>query len=140
MDFRNLATQVLMGNIEAANNSNAAESALDALIGNQQKFDLVSMVGQFKGAGGELASKTKSWLGDGDNEPVSPQQIRDAIGGDKVGAFAAKLGIDRETASSHLTKILPELIDKSSQGGSLLGSSPRARGLVGLAAKFFKQQ
>lgn len=139
MDFRNLATQVLMGKIETANNSNTAESALDALIGGQQKFDLVGMVGQFRGAGGELATKTKSWLGDGENEAISPEQIRDAIGSDKIGAFAAKLGIDRNTASNHLTRILPELIDKSSLGGSLLGSSPPAKGLAGLASKLFRR-
>ena len=139
MDFRSLATQVLMSRIETANNSNAAEAALDALNGSKQRFNLVSMVGQFKGAGGELATKTKSWLGDGENAAISPQQLRGVIGSDKIGAFAAKLGIDRDAAGIHLTEILPELIDKSSQGGSLLGTPARAKGLAGLASKLFRK-
>jgi len=139
MDFRNLATRVVMDKIESANNSGAAESALDALVGNKQKFDLMSMVGQFRDAGGDVATKTRSWLGDGENESISPEQIRNAIGNDRVAAFAAKLGIDRDAASSHLTKILPELIDKSSLGGNLLGSARPKKGLSGLASRLFKK-
>lgn len=138
MDFRNLATQVLMSKIENANNSTAAGSALDALSGKNQRFDLVSMVGQFSDAGGDLATKTRSWLADGQNDAVSPEQIREALGAARIDAFAAKLGLDRAEASDRLAEILPELIDKSSQGGSLLGSRRRAKGLAGLASRLFK--
>ncbi|MDH3665051.1 MAG: YidB family protein, partial [Alphaproteobacteria bacterium] len=107
-------------------------------VGGNEKFDLVSMVGQFTSSGGDVASKAQSWLADGANDKISPEQIREAIGSNKIDAFASKLGIDREAASSHLSEILPELIDKSSQGGSLLGSGSRASGLARLASKFFK--
>mgnify|MGYP001818781715 CR=1 FL=1 len=138
MDIKSLATQLIMNKIGAANDSSAAETALDELAGSGGGFDLQDIVGQFTGSGGDLASKAASWLGDGGNESISPTQIQDAIGGDKIEAFAAKLGIGREEASSGLSEILPDLIDKSSKGGSLLDSIGGASGLAGLASKFFK--
>lgn len=138
MDFKSLATQILMNKIGSANNSGVAESALDDLVGGGRGFDLGDLVGQFTGSGGDLADKAKSWLGDGANESISASQVQDAIGGDKIEAFAKKLGIDRDEASNSLSEILPELIDKSSQSGSLLGSLGDAGGLAGLASKFLK--
>ncbi len=94
----------------------------------------MSVVGQLTAGGGDLAKKAKSWLGDGSNDSISPAQLQDAIGGDKIDAFASKLGIDREEASSSLSQILSELIDESNQGGNLLGS---VGDVAGLASKFF---
>ncbi|MBT8065801.1 MAG: DUF937 domain-containing protein [Gammaproteobacteria bacterium] len=138
MDIKNLATQLLLSKINGANDSGAAESALDDLVGGNKGFDLGAIVGQFTGGNSNLASKAKSWLGDGANESISPAQIQDAIGGDKIEAFARKLGIGQEEASSSLSQVLPELIDKSSQGGNLLDSVGGMSGLAGMASKFFK--
>jgi uncharacterized protein YidB (DUF937 family) len=138
MDIKSLATQLLISKIGGANDPGAAESALDDLVGGSGGFDLGDIVGQFTGAGGDLASKAKSWLGDGANDSISPAQVQDAIGGDKIEAFASKLGIGQEEAGNGLSQILPELIDKSSQGGNLLDSVGGAKGLAGLASKFFR--
>lgn len=138
MDIKSLATQLIMSKIGGAKDSGAAASALDDLVGGSKGFDLGDILGQFTGAGGDLASKAKSWLGDGANDEISPTQVQDAIGGDKIEAFAKKLGIGRDEASSSLSQILPQLIDKSSKGGSLLESAGGVSGLAGMASKFFK--
>ena len=138
MDIKSLATELILSKIGAANDSGAAESALDDLVGGSGGFDLGDIVGQFTGSGGDLAEKAKSWLGDGGNESISAEQVQDALGSDKIEAFASKLGIGREEASSGLSQVLPELIDKSSQGGNLLDSVGGVSGLAGLASKFFK--
>ena len=138
MDIKSLATELIMSKIGGANDSGAAQSALDDLVGGSGGFDLGQIVGQFTGSGGDLAEKAKSWLGDGGNAPISADQLQDALGSDKIEAFAQKLGVGREEASSGLSQVLPELIDKSSQGGNLLDSVGGVSGLAGLAAKFFK--
>ncbi len=138
MDLKSLATQILMEKIGAANNPAAAESALDNLADGDKSFDLSDIVGKFTGSGGDLAAKAQSWLGDGANESISASEVQDAIGSDKISAFAEKLGIGADEASSSLSEILPQLIDKSSQGGSLLESIGGTGGLAGLASKFFK--
>jgi len=138
MDIKSLATELIMSKMGAANDSGAAKSALDDLVGGSGGFDLGDIVGQFTGSGGDLAEKARSWLGDGGNESISADQVQDALGADKIEAFARKLGVGTEEASSGLSQVLPELIDKSSKGGNLLDSVGGVSGLAGLASKFFK--
>ena len=138
MDLKALATQMIMDKIGAANDPQKAESALGELMGSSSGLDLGQIVGQFTQSNGDLAAKAMSWLGDGDNEPVTASQVQDALGSDKVEAFASKLGVGTEEASSSLSDILPQLIDKSSRGGQLLDSVGGKEGLFGLASKFFK--
>lgn len=75
-----------------------------------------------------------------DLKDLAAQIIMEKIGSanDKVEAFAQKLGIGKEEASSRLSEILPQLIDKSSQGGNLLDSIGGTSGMSSLASKLFK--
>lgn len=138
MDIKSLATQLIMKKLGTTSGSSDAESALGELIGGGDKFDLGAIVGQFTGGSGDVAEKAKSWLGDGANETISSDQLKETLGVEKIDAFAAKLGVDREEASSGLSQILPQLIDKSSQGGNLLESIGGVGGLATFATKFFK--
>lgn len=138
MDLKSLATKVLMEKIGNANSSSAAESALGELLGAGDKFDLADLVGRFTGAGGDIETKAKSWLGDGANDSISASQVQETLGADKIEAFAAKLGVGREEASKGLSEMLPQLIDKGSSGGSLLDSIGGVGGLASMASKFLK--
>ena len=139
MTFKGLATQVLMSKIERANNSDNAAAALDKLSGSSKGFDLAEIVSQLQGSGGDVAHKTKSWLGDGPNESISASQLPDAIGRHKIAAFAKKLGMGSDEASEKLAQILPDLIDKSSQGGYLINSVGKKSFLAGFTSVFFKK-
>ncbi len=138
MDIKKLAMEMLMKKMGNNSDQGAAESALSGLVGPGNDFDLGGLVGQLTGAGGDVAGMAKSWLGDGDNDAISASQIQDVIGGDKVSAFASKLGISRDEASSGLSEMLPQLINKSSKGGNLLDSLGGFGGLAGMASKFLK--
>lgn len=138
MDLKSLATQLIMKKIGGSNDASATESAVGDLLGNTDKFDLGALVEQFTGAGGDIASKAKSWLGDSANDSISSDQVQEALGADKIDAFAKKLGVDRETASGGLADMLPQLIDKGSRGGNLLDSVGGVGGLAKMASRFFK--
>ena len=138
MDLKNMATQLLMEKMGGNADAGTASSALDDLLGGGGGFDLGRVVSQFTGEGGELAHKAQSWLGDGANEAISVDQIKQVIGSDKISAFAQKLGVDADTAGASLSQFLPEVIDKSSSGGNLLDSVGGVGGLRGLASRFFK--
>lgn len=138
MDLKSMATKMLMQKLGGKADQDSASAALDALVEGDSQFDLGKIVNQFSGAGGDIASKAQSWLGDGKNDALSAQELESAIGGDKVAAFASKLGVDREAASGGLSDLLPMLIDKSSQGGKLMDSVGGTSGLLSSASKFFK--
>jgi len=83
--------------------------------------------------GMDLGSIAESWLGDGDNADISTDQVRQVVGNDKVAAMAAELETDEDLVLNGLKDALPQIIDKSSVGGSLLDNPGD---LLNLAKKF----
>src|ERR1700756_4143984 len=59
----------------------------------------------------------QSWVGMGENEGISNNQIQNALGSEQVNALAAKMGIDPAQASSFLAEYLPKIVDKLTPEG-----------------------
>ena len=114
----------------------AITSALSGLTGTSGGFDFSSLVEKF-GAGG-LGEIANSWLGDGANQSISPEQIGSVLGSEQISQFASKLGISSEEAAGGLSDALPQMVDKASSGGSLLESLGGVEGVIGMASKLFK--
>lgn len=131
MDLGNLAASLLKEKLGSQIDASQATDALSGLLGNGGIGDLV---GQFTNSG--LAEQAKSWLGDGDNQGISASQITDVLNVDQIKGFADKLGLDQGGAAEALSNFLPGLIDKSSQGGSLLDNLGGLGNLANMAKKF----
>ncbi|MFP5383177.1 MAG: YidB family protein [Gammaproteobacteria bacterium] len=71
---------------------------------------------------GGLGDVVQSWLGNGQNLPVSAEQITKALGQPQVAAVAKQFGIDPQQVSSLVAQNLPGLVDKLSPGGALSGN------------------
>jgi uncharacterized protein YidB (DUF937 family) len=111
-------------------------SALSGLLSdNDGNLDVSSIVSNMDA--GDLISIAASWLGDGDNAPISTEQVAGMLGEDKVSSFASQLGLSQDSALSGLTEAIPNIVDKSSSGGSLLDSIGGISGAIGLASKLF---
>lgn len=141
MDMMKLATQLLASKLGGgAGNSDMVSSVIGSLLGGSsdqgQGMDLGSIVGNLKESG--LGSIAESWLGDGDNAEISSDQIQSMLGSDKIQAAAKQLGTDENDLLSGLKDMLPQVIDKSSSGGSLLDSVGGLGGLASMASKFLK--
>ena len=73
-----------------------------------------------------LNQVVKSWIGNGQNLPVTGEQIQQVLGNEQVAAIARQLGVDPSQASAQLAQVLPGLVDKLTpngqvpQGGDLL--------------------
>ena len=95
---------------------------MDALSGltDGNGLDLAGITDKLKEGG--LGDQLSSWLGDGDNAPVSADQLTNALGADKIGEMASKLGVDAGSAAETLSQAMPSLLDKFSSGGNLLES------------------
>lgn len=121
-----------IGNLDLS----TVQSALGSLLGGSDgQLDLAALVSKF--SGDDLVSLAQSWLGDGANSAVSPDQILSVLGDANVGDFASKLGIDKGEAAGGLADVIPSLIDQSSSGGNLLDAVGGADGLLGAASKLF---
>ena len=64
-----------------------------------------------------------SWIGNGENAPISPDQIKSVLGNDCVANLAKKVGISPDTATQYLTKSLPSLVDALTPNGKVGGAN-----------------
>ncbi len=136
MDFMKMGTELLGDSLKGVD-SEAISSALGQLLsGSDGKLDLGNIVSQMNQSG--LGDMVESWLGDGSNNDISMDQIKDLLGSDKISQVAAQLNTGENDLLGSLSAALPQLIDKSSSGGSLLDSLGGMDGVLGMANKFFK--
>jgi uncharacterized protein YidB (DUF937 family) len=66
-----------------------------------------------------------SWVGTGNNQPITAEQIKTVIGNSQLQEFATKLGIDTTAATDFIATNLPVLIDKLTPDGKV-ESNPTA--------------
>jgi uncharacterized protein YidB (DUF937 family) len=103
------------------------------LANDGQQGGLGGLLEKFNQAGlGDVAS---SWVGKGENLPISADQLSNVLGNDTIGNIAAQLGIDPAQASGALSQVLPGLIDKLTPQGQApeggLGNSGDLFGMLG---------
>jgi uncharacterized protein YidB (DUF937 family) len=112
-------------------------SALSGLSNSSgsNNFDIGSLIGGMQGGG--MGGLLNSWLGDGDNQEASGNQISDMLGSDKISAFASKLGLSESEAIGGLQDAIPQMVDNGSSGGNLLDSLGGAAGMLNMANSFF---
>ena len=132
MDIMKLAQGMLVQKL--GGNSDAVGSALNSLLGQGNTMDLASLVSGFKDKG--MGDMAESWLGDGKNAPVSVDQLKEVLGGEKIAQAASQLGTDEGSLLSGLQDALPQMVDKASSGGSLLDAVGGVGGLANMAKKF----
>ena len=68
---------------------------------------------------GGLGDVTKSWVGSGQNQPVSPGQLGTALGPNIIKVLAQKSGLSEEELSKQLSQVLPGIVDKLTPNGRL---------------------
>lgn len=116
----------MIGNIAAfaSENPQIAKAAME-LFSSRAGADggLDGLLGQLKAGG--LGDAVSSWLGKGDNKAVTPEKLQEALGDERISAFAKRAGVSGSEASTLLAGMLPGLIDKLSPDGKL----PDAGGL-----------
>lgn len=90
---------------------------LSQLLGKADLGSVGALLQQLAQSG--LASQVASWLGNGDNLPVSIDQLRHALGDQRAGELAHEFGVPVEQALRHLADHLPDAIDRLSTKGTL---------------------
>jgi uncharacterized protein YidB (DUF937 family) len=68
---------------------------------------------------GGLGDVTKSWVGSGQNQPVSPGQLGSALGPSIIKMLSQKSGIPEEEITKQISQVLPGLVDKLTPNGRL---------------------
>jgi uncharacterized protein YidB (DUF937 family) len=94
----------------------ALASAAGSLLANDgQHGGLSGLIDKFQQAG--LGDVVGSWVGSGQNMPISADQLQNVLGSDAVAGIAAKLGMNPSDAVGQLSNLLPGLVDKLTPDG-----------------------
>lgn len=97
-----------------------------------QNGGLQGLVQKFQQSG--LGDAVSSWVGTGQNLPVSADQIRQVLGNGQLSEIAGKLGLDPQQLSTQLSQHLPGLVDKLTPNGQL----PQGADLLAQGADLLK--
>lgn len=78
---------------------------------------LGELVDRFNQAG--QGQKADSWVRQGPNEDVAPNELEHALGPQVIDAIARQTGLSREDLLARLSKVLPEAVDNYTPDGRL---------------------
>jgi uncharacterized protein YidB (DUF937 family) len=92
-------------------------AGLTHLVSNviQQHGGLPGLVNQFQKQG--MGGVVQSWIGTGQNLPISADQIHQVLGSDTVTQLAAKFGMNPQDLAQKLTQLLPHAVDQMTPDG-----------------------
>lgn len=102
-------SDMLKGGLGGLLAGGAAGSILSGGLG-----DLMKQLQQ--GGQGEAAN---SWVGKGQNKPISPGDLASSLGADQIEAIASQAGLSREELLQGLSQYLPDVVDQLTPDGRL---------------------
>jgi len=118
-----------MGIIDSLGSSPACKSALGQLesavlpvvlgevLGTGAQGGLNAIVAKLQQAG--LGEQVKSWIGNGQNLPITADQLKQVLGNDTVKQLAARFNIPVDQITEILAQQVPAAVDRASPDGKL---------------------
>lgn len=102
-----------LGQLEAA----VVPVVLSEVLGNGSQGGLNAIVAKLQQAG--FGDQVKSWIGNGQNLPITAEQLQQVLGSDTVKQLAARFNIPVDQLAQVLAKQLPLAVDHASPEGKL---------------------
>jgi uncharacterized protein YidB (DUF937 family) len=104
---------------EGQGNGNLLDAASQLIKDNPN--GLAGVVEQFRNGG--LAEAVNSWVGTGENQPISAGAVQQVLGETQLGEIAGKFGLSSDQISNGLATVLPELINHLTPNGEVDSNS-----------------
>ena len=98
---------------------------LDSLM-SKYGDDLNELVAKFESSG--LGEKVKSWIGTGENESISPDEVKQAFGQDEIDHLAQEAGVQPDEFADKVSRELPGAIDNATPEGVIPSAQKAASG------------
>jgi uncharacterized protein YidB (DUF937 family) len=110
--------------------------AITGLLGNAQSGGLQGLISAFQQQG--LGDVVASWVGTGQNLPISADQIQQVLGNAQVQAIAQQVGLPTAQISQMLAQFLPQAVDTVTPGGTVPTGDAASLALGALGSLFGK--
>jgi uncharacterized protein YidB (DUF937 family) len=90
---------------------------LNEVLGGGSQGGLSTIIAKLQQSG--FGAQVSSWLGNGQNLPITADQLKQVLSNDQVKQLAAKYGIPVDQVLDALAKELPPTVDHASPNGTL---------------------
>ena len=123
----------------AQSSKNGGNPLLTGVLGMLQNHEggLGGLVEKFKEKGlGDIAA---SWIGTGENLPITAEQLKGVLGNETLGQMASQLGVSGDQLSAQLSGLLPQIIDKLTPNGQVAGGGFDLGQAMGMLQGFLKK-
>ena len=123
----------------AQSSKNGGNPLLTGVLGMLQNHEggLGGLVEKFKEKGlGDIAA---SWIGTGENLPITAEQLKGVLGNETLGQMASQLGVSGDQLSGQLSGLLPQIIDKLTPNGQVAGGGFDLDQAMGMLQGFLKK-
>ncbi|HQR12267.1 MAG TPA: YidB family protein [Casimicrobiaceae bacterium] len=108
----------MMGGSQSAQGAGGASPMIQmALQMLQQNGGIEGLLAKFQQAG--MGQQAQSWIGTGQNMPISADALSQIFGQGQMGQIAQQLGMSHEDAAGGLAQALPHVIDQMTPGGEI---------------------
>ena len=113
---RQRGAERLSSRLNAANPDKVV-STLSTLLGGDGNKGVSDLVAAMKAKGMDKIAET--WVSNNPNAPITPAQLKEALGAAKVTEMATELGTNEEALLEGMTEATPQIVDESTPEGSL---------------------
>jgi uncharacterized protein YidB (DUF937 family) len=122
----------ILGASSGKNAQSGEANPLIAVLGGllAQSGGLQGLASKFAQSG--QGNAFQSWVGMGENHPVSNDQIQNVLGSEQVNAIATRMGVDPAIVSTFLAEYLPKIVDKLTPAGKIDPAADHQQGLAAL--------
>lgn len=93
------------------------QATLSLLANNGQNGGLHGLVERFQETG--LGNVINSWIGTGENVPITPEQVRGALGEGQLQQISEETGFAQDETARQLSELLPALVDRLTPAGHI---------------------
>lgn len=107
-------SNVIVNKLAGEDNGPIAKAALNLF---NEYGGLPGIVDKLSESG--LGQQVASWVSTNTNLPVTPDEIKAAIGESKIAELAQQMGITEEDMSAKIAEYLPKVIDKLTPNGEV---------------------
>ena len=125
-----MALNDILGKLGGQNGQQGGLAAISSLFGNE---GLPGIMSKLQASG--LDKQVMSWIGGGQNQPVTGAEIKNAVDPQQLQQVAQRQGMSQDELASHVAEALPKVVDQATPTGQVPQQGSSLDALMGMFKK-----
>ncbi|MTW11615.1 DUF937 domain-containing protein [Pseudoduganella eburnea] len=119
----------VLSQFSGGNHPEGMLEAVTTMLNDPRIGGLQGLVTKFQQGG--MSGVIATWVGTGQNQPISPDQLQSVLGNEHLQQIASQLGLNPQEVAGHLAQLLPQVVDKLTPDGTIPQDGGGLGGMLG---------